>query len=452
MDSTQPLQRKISSATTKKNVSIARVNAHDNALAQDLTDHKDNWISQFFYTSRLGFAINLTLLTSITIYFCVTPRSRMIDATLDEKVHDYWYFNFRYFCLVFIPLDVLMSAFISLILFPVSQLSQRSFFYCILAVSACASMYTLIWLVNLFIKIPVSSKIVISVDCIRLCMKVVSFLVECQRDDRVFRESTVSSVLHFILVPHLIYQPRYPKSTHIRWHKVFCHVWWLLVGLLPFSELACRLMIGLSHNFDLATDDIPTILRKMMFTALCTFCGYFLIVWFFFFDNLCGLHGELLRFPYLKLFGSPRDMLDGTKASRAININVSDWMARYIFRPALKRGTPRIRAHAYVLVVSTIIHEACALYMLDIHMIPCDLTRPLALLMFCLPNKGKRSKMIISTSLIIFVLVDGFAYFAEYIAINFSTIPGVKNVSRVRIVPVFVSFLLKRHFNLDIRF
>lgn len=92
--------------------------------------------------------------------------------------------------------------------------------------------------------------------------------------------------------------------------------------------------------------------------------GYMVVVWFFFFENFNGLHGELLRFPRLKLFGDIQDVLKISKFLNELNITVSKWLSRYVYIPTLKKGGSRLRALVCTMLVSMVFHELCAFYIL----------------------------------------------------------------------------------------
>lgn len=415
-----------------------------------ILDPQDNWIAQFFYSSRLGLAVNFALLISSTVHYFLTLSDNLRDEYFYEKIYKpLWVPTITQLFTVSLSLDIVMNGVIVLLLLPLSRRYRSSFNYWIIGIVLTTVNFAVIWFASCWINMAMTQRILVSVDFTRLSMKMVSFLVECSLNESVLRRSSRSSLLFFLLIPHLVYKPQYEKSPRIRWVKVLCHIWWLWVGLFPFITPLFSLTVSLGQ-FDFATEPLTAIFIKLSLLCVCQFFTYFIVVWFFFFENFCGLHGELLRFPHLKTFGTVHDMLDGSKVARAVNISVSQWISEYIYKPTIVSGGTRHLALVCTIVVSSLLHEICAFYILNIYILPCIIHRVFALIMYSLPYSNDRLRGLISISMVIGTTLDSFTYTAEYIAINFSTIPDVKNISTLRIVPVFLSFLLEKHLDIHL--
>lgn len=400
----------------------------------EIVESSDNFIARFFYSSKIGFFVNLTLLISWTLYYTLTISDKLKDDYYREKI-------FEASCLPFVkqlffftlPLDILMMTLILGVLYPLSRLSRSTVYYWIIGLACSAAMFTIICIE--LDSITFAIRLLTVVDATRLSMKVCAFLLECHWNEEVFNKSSHQSLLYYLLIPHLIYQHEYPRAPKVRWIKALCHLWWILVAM--FSIYSLHIEYFTSTIFDPMTVSIGDFTWRLLKLGISVGVSYIFVVWFLIFENFNGLHGELLRFPDLRLFDI-RNLFNGSQLATEINIIVSKWLSRYVFIPTIKATDSRFLALFVTLSVSFIFHEICILYILHV-------TIPLACLaimifgsaLLSLRIKNIFASILLGLIIMISVLFWAGLYPVEYIAWNFSSMSGIQDESKVRLIPLF---------------
>lgn len=395
-----------------------------------IIDTEDNWIAQFLYGGPIGLTINFTLLILATIYFIKSDSNEFHR----ENINPLWIPKAVQFFAIVLPIEILLNALIVLILFQLSRLSRSTIYYWLLGLTFSAVIFLVMISVRDHLNFMV--RLVVMANWARLSMKVTSFLVECNQSEDVYKKSTMMSLLYYLLIPHLIYKHEYPRARSIRWIKLLSHMWWLWTG--GFALLTLFHQHQSFFQVDLATVEPEKLAWVLLAMGGVGIISYPLIVWFFIFENFCGFFGEVLRFPYLKLFGPISEVVSGSQVAVSVNIIVSSWLSRYIYVPAVKKFTCRVKAMWITMTISMAVHEIILFYILNFWIILCS---PIIFIGWpsglSLRPKNKLLQFILFSLLAAGGLIYALFYALEFLAVNFSSIPGIDETSRIRIVPIF---------------
>lgn len=416
------------------NSNAAKVKDEQSQDAPAIVAPSDNWIARLLYGSPVGLTVNFALLISCTLYYVLTIQNKLEDEFFREKVFKPSWVPFAKQLFTYtLPLDILMMTFLACVFYPLSRLSRETSYYWMIGVTCSLAMYIMICFDLDTITLPV--RLLTVVDCTRLSMKVCAFLVECNRSDEVFTKSSVKSLLYYLLIPHLIYQHEYPRTPRVRWVKFFCHLWWTFIGM--FLVASHMIEYFARSTFDPMTVSTSELIIKSLKVSAAIGVSYILVVWFFIFENFCGLHGELCRFPDLRLFDI-RNLFNGSQLATEINIIVSKWLSRYVFIPAIKSTGSRFKALFYTITVSFVFHEICILYILHVSVL-FGLLAVIILgpTLLSLKVKNKLLAVLLGMLLILLVLCYAAVYPLEYFAWNFSSMSGLESKSIIRWKPLF---------------
>ncbi|PYI23639.1 putative diacylglycerol O-acyltransferase [Aspergillus violaceofuscus CBS 115571] len=172
------------------------------------------------------------------------------------------------------------------------------------------------------------------------------------------RNITLGNLIYFWLAPTLVYQPVYPRSSHIRWSFVakrlfefFCLT--VFIWLLSAQYAAPVLRNSIDK---IAVMDVASILERVMKLSTIS-----LVIWlagfFAVFQSLLNALAEVLR------FGDREFYTDWWNSSslggywRSWNRPVYLFMKRHVFSPLVGRGWSPLAASTVVFLVSAVLHE-----------------------------------------------------------------------------------------------
>lgn len=172
------------------------------------------------------------------------------------------------------------------------------------------------------------------------------------------RNITVSNLTYFWWAPTLVYQPVYPRNTHIRWSFVAKRVM-EVCGLSVFIWLASAQYAApvLRNSLDkIATLDLTSIMERIMKLSTIS-----LVIWlagfFALFQSFLNALAEVMRFAdrefYMDWWNSP----SVGSYWRTWNKPVYHFMRRHIFSPLVGRGWSPFMASFMVFTFSGILHE-----------------------------------------------------------------------------------------------
>jgi diacylglycerol O-acyltransferase 1 len=172
------------------------------------------------------------------------------------------------------------------------------------------------------------------------------------------RNITFSNLAYFWLAPTLVYQPVYPRTTHVRRIFVLKRILEVL-GLSVFIWLTSAQYATplLRNSLDkIAVLDLPSILERLMKLSTIS-----LIIWlagfFALFQSFLNALAELTRFGDRNFY---EDWWNSTNLQMywaTWNKPVHHFMRRHVFSPLLGRGWSPRAASAMVFVISGILHE-----------------------------------------------------------------------------------------------
>lgn len=414
---------------------------HEYVNEKRIVASDDNWIARFFYGGPIGMTVNICLLISWTLYFALTIQSKLDDDVYKASVVDDVQIPFISQLFIYLlPIDLLMMTLIICLLYPLSRLSRSTPYYWITGIICSLLMFAMTCFDLETPILPIRTLMV--TDATRLSMKVYAFLFECKKSEEVFKRSSAKSLLYYLLIPHLIYRHEYPRAESIRWVKVFCHIWWLLVGLFPVAGLTIQFCVW--AKMDLMTVTNSEFIWKTMVIALVICLSYPIFIWLFLFENLNGLLGELLRFPDLRLF-DVKNLFNGGQIASEGNRIASQWFSRYLFIPTIKATGSRFKALFCVIGVSFIFHEIVFIYTLHLAVIPAFFTVVIVgPIVLSVRVKNKLSALLICIIIVIVMLFYAVSYPYEYFAWKYSSMQGLEKESKIRLIPLYIKQLAMR--------
>ncbi|KAJ9357443.1 diacylglycerol acyltransferase DGAT2 [Paecilomyces variotii] len=169
---------------------------------------------------------------------------------------------------------------------------------------------------------------------------------------------TVGNLTYFWLAPTLVYQPVYPRTSHIRWSFVAKRVAEFL-GLSVFIWLLSAQYAApvLRNSLDkIAVLDVASILERVMKLSTIS-----LVIWlagfFALFQSLLNALAEVMRF-------GDRDFYSDWWNSPSVGIYWRSWnkpvylfMKRHIYSPLVGRGWSPFMAGMVTFTFSAILHE-----------------------------------------------------------------------------------------------
>lgn len=172
------------------------------------------------------------------------------------------------------------------------------------------------------------------------------------------RNITLGNLTYFWLAPTLVYQPVYPRSSHIRWSFVgkrifefFCLT--VVIWLLSAQYAAPVLRNSIDK---IATMDIASILERVMKLSTIS-----LVIWlagfFALFQSLLNALAEVLRFGDREFYTDWWNSSSLGMYWRSWNRPVYLFMKRHVYSPLVGRGWSPFAASAMVFVFSAVLHE-----------------------------------------------------------------------------------------------
>jgi diacylglycerol O-acyltransferase-1 len=168
----------------------------------------------------------------------------------------------------------------------------------------------------------------------------------------------VWNVGYFWWAPTLIYQPVYPRTTHIRWGFV-------LRRLLEATSLSIIIWLAsaqyavplLQNSLDkISTLDITSIIERVLklstISLFCWLCGFFAL-----FQSGLNALGEIMRFGDREFYGEWWNVSSIRTYWTTWNKPVTNFMRRHIYSPLVSRGYAPSLAQFIVFLLSGFLHE-----------------------------------------------------------------------------------------------
>ncbi|KAI9780739.1 MAG: Diacylglycerol O-acyltransferase 1 [Candelina submexicana] len=172
------------------------------------------------------------------------------------------------------------------------------------------------------------------------------------------RNITLGNLTYFWWAPTLVYQPVYPRSSHIRWAFVIKRVAETL-GLSMFIWIASAQYAApvLRNSLNkMATLDITSILERLMKLSTIS-----LVIWlagfFALFQSFLNALAEVMRFGDREFYTDWWNSPSAGTYWRTWNKPVYHFMRRHIYSPLVGRGWHPHVASALVFLFSGVLHE-----------------------------------------------------------------------------------------------
>jgi diacylglycerol O-acyltransferase-1 len=169
---------------------------------------------------------------------------------------------------------------------------------------------------------------------------------------------TMKNLCYFWMAPTLVYQPVYPRTSHIRWPFVAKRVLEML-GLSVFIWLTSAQYASpvLRNSLDkIATLDWTSIVERIMKLSTIS-----LIIWlagfFALFQSYLNALAEVMRFGDREFYGDWWNSPSVGAYWRSWNKPVYHFMKRHIFSPLVGRGWSPFMASLMVFTFSAALHE-----------------------------------------------------------------------------------------------
>lgn len=172
------------------------------------------------------------------------------------------------------------------------------------------------------------------------------------------RNVSLDNIIYFWWAPTLVYQPVYPRSSHIRWTFVFKRLA-EVAGLSVFMWLASAQYAApvLRNSLDkIATLDIASVIERLMKLSTIS-----MVIWlagfFALFQSFLNALAEITRFGDREFYTDWWNSPSVGVYWRTWNKPVYHFMRRHIYSPLVGRGWSSNMASAIVFVFSGVLHE-----------------------------------------------------------------------------------------------
>ncbi|KAJ4334470.1 hypothetical protein N0V95_009157 [Ascochyta clinopodiicola] len=166
------------------------------------------------------------------------------------------------------------------------------------------------------------------------------------------------NMCYFWWAPTLVYQPVYPRTSHIRWGFVFRRLLEVLglsiVVWIASAQYAAPLLQNSLDKF--LTLDLPAILERVMklstISVFCWLCGFFAL-----FQSSLNALAEVMRFGDREFYGPWWNVSSIRTYWTTWNKPVTNFMRRHVYSPLVGRGVPPPVAQIIVFLFSGVLHE-----------------------------------------------------------------------------------------------
>lgn len=169
---------------------------------------------------------------------------------------------------------------------------------------------------------------------------------------------TFRNLAYFWWVPTLVYQPVYPRTSHVRWTFVLKRML-EVIGLSVFIWLTSAQYAAplLRNSLDkMAILDLPSILERLMKLSTIS-----LVIWlagfFALFHSFLNALAEVTMFGDRNFYGDWWNSTDVQTYWSTWNRPVYHFMRRHIYSPLVGRGWGTLAASSMVFVFSGFLHE-----------------------------------------------------------------------------------------------
>lgn len=394
---------------------------------------KNNFINQFLLNTRCGFIVNISLCLALSIVLATLPN--VFDSVYETI------FKPQVIGLVLSVDGLMLTTSVIVVYYPSRLSSSTSFSWFIGTLGfifiACFALFD-------FQATHLTSvgRVILGEELIRITMKIVAYLYECNKSDQVYKDSTVGSFIYFLFAPTLQYKAKYPLVQQpIRWHLVFVNCCWFVIVLTLYFRWFDTFIYPLC-KMDMATVTLSHFALTTLYIVIFSTLTYMIIVTFFFFAIWNETFAELLSYPDRRFFGEPRDFLRGTKIVRAINIVVSNFLYFYVYKPFYSMTQSRLFSLCMVFFISVAFHEVVESYALMQLLLPNFLYFIIIPLLLVKRTTYPPLQIIRTVIVIIGLCCYMYTHILEYIAWQSPSVDLTKE-SKLRFIPLSFTFMAR---------
>lgn len=169
---------------------------------------------------------------------------------------------------------------------------------------------------------------------------------------------TLGNLTYFWLAPTLVYQPVYPRSSHIRWSFVAKRLGEFFSLTVFIWLLSAQYAAPVLRNSidKMAVMDIASILERVMKLSTIS-----LVIWlagfFASFQSLLNALAEVMRFGDREFYTDWWNSSSLGSYWRSWNRPVYLFMKRHVYSPLVGRGWSPLAASTVVFLLSAVLHE-----------------------------------------------------------------------------------------------
>ncbi|KAF2150670.1 diacylglycerol O-acyltransferase [Myriangium duriaei CBS 260.36] len=169
---------------------------------------------------------------------------------------------------------------------------------------------------------------------------------------------TINNLCYFWWAPTLVYQPVYPRTSHIRWSFVMKRIFEVVVLSIVIWIASAQYAVPLLQNSlgGMSTLDFTTILERLMklstISLFCWLAGFFAL-----FQSFLNGLAEVMRFGDREFYGDWWNSSNVRTYWTSWNKPVFQFMKRHIYSPMVGRGVPPLVAQIATFFFSGVLHE-----------------------------------------------------------------------------------------------
>ncbi|PVI04616.1 diacylglycerol O-acyltransferas-like protein 1 [Periconia macrospinosa] len=168
------------------------------------------------------------------------------------------------------------------------------------------------------------------------------------------------NLCYFWWAPTLIYQPVYPRTTHIRWTFVFRRLLELtglsIVIWIASAQYAAPLLQNSTAK--ILQLDLVSILERVLklstISLFCWLCGFYAL-----FQSALNALAEIMTFGDRDFYADWWNVSSIRTYWTSWNKPVTNFMRRHVYSPLVGRGWSPSAAQLAVFVLSGVLHELC---------------------------------------------------------------------------------------------
>ena len=314
---------------------------------------REDPLARSLYSAGVAFAI--LRLASVSFKYAFLPGLLASDWRLLERQ----FTGFRFV----LWMEAAVHASLVLLAAPVTRLRQRKQ-VCLRSYCACMALVSLVLLLlPPYLRFAHSTSetiaIMLSMEQVRLLMKLISFVVESERSLRredSKEEPSWGSMLYFLFAPVLVYRHSYPRSPTRSWCKA---LFWFAQYLYGFWSVLVVVNHGFTDAFSFIGKREATVTDWVsMFHQSCIMgIMEFLAIAFFFLDVWLNAWGEVLSFGDRRFYKNYLTSADVREYLNRWNTVTRSWITEYLFKPTIVSSGSHVAATLVSIMMSCILHD-----------------------------------------------------------------------------------------------